>query len=335
MAESRDGRSEQQEAQESESGNEQRREEDEGQEEQQQRAGAVAWGKADSEQGEGRGDGEPSGRGDQSERQSEEEDEERKSAEEEEKEHDEPEEEVEPRELSQDELIGMEVVDSHGYKVGKIDALFIHQEDERASWARVKTGIGPLGSHSIIPLHDAQDDDGQIRIVYEREHVGEAPEIEPDGNEISDEDADQLHTHYGLEPVTGLVTETKDEDIELSRDARDAEPPTMKERPWAVEKYPLPDMDREPESERDDGEDRGESDDEGDGEEAGPRDEQQTEKGDEPEGRQDDEEQGDREDDEEQGDREDDEERGDREDDEERGDREDDEKRGEASERSS
>ncbi len=155
------------------------------------------------------------------------------------------EEELEPRELSQDELVGMDVVDSHGAKIGKIEALFIHQQEERASWARVKTGIGPLGSHAFVPLHDAQDEDGQLRVVYEKEHVGEAPEIEPEGNEISDEEADQLHSHYGLGRVQGLATETKDEDIELSREARDAEPPTMKDRPWAVEKYPLPDMDRD------------------------------------------------------------------------------------------
>ncbi len=155
------------------------------------------------------------------------------------------EEELEPRELTQEDLVGMDVIDSHGDKIGKIEALFIHQHEERASWAKVKTGIGPLGSHVFIPLHDAQDENGRLRVVYEREHVGEAPEIEPDGNEISDEDADQLHSHYGLERVQGLATETKDEDIALSREARDAQPPTMEEPPWAVEKYPLPDMDRE------------------------------------------------------------------------------------------
>jgi hypothetical protein len=94
-------------------------------------------------------------------------------------------------------------------------------------------------------------------VVYEKEWVKAAPEIEPEGNELSDEQADALHGHYGMERVKGLTTEGAD-DIELSREARDADPPTMNEPPWAVEKYPLPDMERpegkEPEGEESSGE---------------------------------------------------------------------------------
>ncbi len=150
----------------------------------------------------------------------------------------------EPEEKSADDLLGQQVVDPHGYTIGKIEALFIHGQDERASWARVKTGL--IRSDSVfVPLHDAQEDGGQIRVVYEKEHVNAAPEIEPDGNELSDDDADVLHSHYGLERVKGLSKETAEEgDIELPRETRDANPPTLDEPPWAVEKYPLPDMER-------------------------------------------------------------------------------------------
>jgi hypothetical protein len=179
----------------------------------------------------------------------------------------------EPEEKSADDLLGTQVVDPHGYTIGKIDALFIHGEDERASWARVKTGV-VRKDLVFVPLHDAQEDGGQIRVVYEKEHVNEAPEIEPDGNELSDDHADVLHSHYGLERVKGLTKETAEKgDIDLPRETRDATPPTMKERPWAVEKYPLPDMERpeDQESSGQEGEgssdkDRGESSDqEGEG----------------------------------------------------------------------
>ncbi len=148
----------------------------------------------------------------------------------------------EPREKSADDLLGQQVVDPHGATIGKIEALFIHSHDERASWARVKMDF--IGTSSVfVPLHDAQEDDGQILVVYEKQRVKEAPEIEPDGNELSDDEADALRGHYGLERITGLTVEDDDE-IELPRETRDATPPTMKERPWAVEKYPLPGMDR-------------------------------------------------------------------------------------------
>jgi hypothetical protein len=148
------------------------------------------------------------------------------------------------------------VVDTHGATIGKIEALFIHGPDERASWARVKMGVVRTSS-AFLPLHDAQQDGRQIRVVYEKEWVKEAPEIEPEGEELNDDEADALHGHYGMERVKGLATEGAD-DIELSREARDADPPTMNDPPWAVEKYPLPDMERpegkEPEGEGSPGE---------------------------------------------------------------------------------
>ncbi len=150
----------------------------------------------------------------------------------------------EPEEKSADDLLGQQMVDPHGYTIGKIEALFIHGQDERANWARVKTGLVRTSS-VFVPLHDAQQDGSRIRVVYEKEHVNEAPEVEPEGEELSDDDADVLHNHYGLERVKGLTKETAEQgDIELPRETRDANPPTMKERPWAVEKYPLPDMER-------------------------------------------------------------------------------------------
>jgi hypothetical protein len=64
--------------------------------------------------------------------------------------------------------------------------------------------------------------------VYEQERVKAAPDIEPESTELSDDQADRLRGHYGLERVTGLTIE--DDDIEWSREARDAQPPTMTER---------------------------------------------------------------------------------------------------------
>jgi hypothetical protein len=100
-------------------------------------------------------------------------------------------------------LVGRRVVDPHGYKIGTINALFVHCDREVPKWARVKMGI--LGTDSaLIRLHDAQEDGDDVRVVYEKEHVNAAPEVEPDGDELSDEDADKLHGHYGLERVLGL-----------------------------------------------------------------------------------------------------------------------------------
>jgi hypothetical protein len=143
---------------------------------------------------------------------------------------------AETRAEAQD-LIGRKIIDPHGDKIGTIEALLIHGDEERANWARIK--LGAFGIHSaFVPLHEAQDEDGDVRIVYEREYVKAAPEIEPDGDRIGDEDADVLHRHYGMERVVGLTKQDADDDIELSRETRDAKPPAMDQ--GAFPKPPIP-----------------------------------------------------------------------------------------------
>ncbi len=127
-------------------------------------------------------------------------------------------------------LVGTGVVDPHGHKIGKIEALFVHGDSEVANWARVKTGLLGAGS-ALVPLHDAQEEGGDVRLVYEKEHVKAAPQVEPDGDELSDEQADALHSHYGLERVVGLTAEESEDEMELPRETRDAKPPGMEEDP--------------------------------------------------------------------------------------------------------
>ncbi len=139
-------------------------------------------------------------------------------------------------------IVGQQVVDPHGDRIGKIDAVYVHGDEDRAGWAFVKLGV--IGLHgAVIPLHDAQYEDDRVRIVYEREHVKHAPTVEPDGNRLSDDDADLLSRHYGHERVQGLTAPGEDDEIELSKETRDAKPPMLDgERP---ERPPLPDDYRE------------------------------------------------------------------------------------------
>lgn len=133
-------------------------------------------------------------------------------------------------------LIGRKVVDPHGGKVGTIKALIKHGDEERANWAQVK--LGALGmSLALVPLHEAQELDGDVRIVYECEWVKSAPEVEPDGDHLGDEQADALCRHYGMDRITAPAVDDGDE-IELSRETREAKPPAMDQ--GAFPKPPIP-----------------------------------------------------------------------------------------------
>jgi hypothetical protein len=128
------------------------------------------------------------------------------------------------------ELIGSEVLSVRGEKIGKIDHLYIHGDGDEPNWASVKHGV--LGLHaSLIPLQDAREDGDGLRIVYEKDHVKDAPSVEPDDDRLTDEDADLLCRYYGLERVVGLTSPDAEDDIELPRETRDADPPGLEEGP--------------------------------------------------------------------------------------------------------
>lgn len=126
--------------------------------------------------------------------------------------------------------VGQELLDIRGEKIGKIERV-LAEGDAESKWAVVKVGI--LGMHStLVPLDDAEAQDGAVRVVYEKDHVKNAPEVEvDDDDQISSGNADVLHGYYGLERVTGLAAPNADDDIDLSRETREAEPPGMKEGP--------------------------------------------------------------------------------------------------------
>jgi hypothetical protein len=134
-------------------------------------------------------------------------------------------------------LVGKEVIDPHAETVGEIEALLIHRGSDRANWALVRTSMFGI-SRSLVPLHDAQDDGGRVRVVYEKEHVRAAPEVEPDGQEIDDDGAELLHRHYGLERVTAITVQA--DEIDLPRETREAKPPDMSDLPPASVRKPIP-----------------------------------------------------------------------------------------------
>lgn len=159
---------------------------------------------------------------------------------------------------------GQELTNVRGERLGKIDALFTYGEVEAPNWARVR--IGRLGLHkAVVPLENAQQVDGTLSLPYETEHVQAAPEVEPEGERLSDEQADLLCRHYGLERVT-LPSGIEEDKLDLPREARDAKPPALdggaedleRRRRERAEQLDLPDTSaEEPGSAEPSGEDPG------------------------------------------------------------------------------
>jgi uncharacterized protein (TIGR02271 family) len=96
---------------------------------------------------------------------------------------------------------GMTMIDRDGQRIGKIDDLYIDDEDGQLEWALVHTGLFGV-KKSFVPLRGATQQDGDVQVPVTKEQVKDAPRIAADG-ELSLEEEDRLYGHYGFTSAAG------------------------------------------------------------------------------------------------------------------------------------
>ncbi|HEV2071989.1 MAG TPA: PRC-barrel domain-containing protein, partial [Acidimicrobiales bacterium] len=76
-------------------------------------------------------------------------------------------------------LVGSELVDADGDKVGNIEDIYLDNETQQPEWALVHTGL--LGRKlSYVPLIGASPAGGKLRANFKESQIKGAPGIEPD-----------------------------------------------------------------------------------------------------------------------------------------------------------
>lgn len=92
--------------------------------------------------------------------------------------------------------LGKNVIGPDGEKIGKVEEIYLDNDSQQPEWISVTTGF--FGSHrSLVPLSDAIDEGGDLRIPYGQEQVKAAPHYDPD-RELSEEEEADLYRHYGM-----------------------------------------------------------------------------------------------------------------------------------------
>ena len=87
---------------------------------------------------------------------------------------------------------GRDAVNSDGDKIGSIDEIYMDAKTGRPEWLAVKTGM--FGSKvSFVPIAEASDDNGDVRLPYDKQQVKAAPTAEADG-ELSHEEEAALYS---------------------------------------------------------------------------------------------------------------------------------------------
>ena len=92
---------------------------------------------------------------------------------------------------------GKNAIDSDGAKIGTVEEIYLDAETNQPEWLAVKTGL--FGSKiSFIPVAEATDAGGDVRVPYSKAQVKDAPHADPDG-QLSQQEEAQLYRHYGLD----------------------------------------------------------------------------------------------------------------------------------------
>ena len=93
-------------------------------------------------------------------------------------------------------VLGSEVYDDEGQRVGSATEVYLDDETGRLEWVTVRTGL--FGTkESFVPLHDADLTDDGLHVHVSRDRVKDAPRIDADGHLLPREER-ELYRYYGM-----------------------------------------------------------------------------------------------------------------------------------------
>jgi uncharacterized protein (TIGR02271 family) len=110
-------------------------------------------------------------------------------------------------------LQDLQVIDSEGSKVGKVNAVFLENATGHPSWAAVKTGL--FGGHvTLVPLDNATADADELSVPFTKDTIKDAPHHDPDADLTPAEEA-ELFRHYGItHSSTGQVGTSETQQVQ-------------------------------------------------------------------------------------------------------------------------
>ena len=95
-------------------------------------------------------------------------------------------------------LIGAELLDGSGDKVGKIGQIYLDDITGDPEWATVNTGL--LGMNkSFVPLAQADRAGQAVRVPYEKSTITDAPNFLLGDGHLDESQERELYAHYGLD----------------------------------------------------------------------------------------------------------------------------------------
>jgi hypothetical protein len=90
---------------------------------------------------------------------------------------------------------GKDLIDNAGEKIGKLEGVYVDVETDEPMFGTVKEGF--IGRHlTFVPLAAVTTGPDYLQVAVSADAVKEAPNIELQGDELSQADESRLYHHY-------------------------------------------------------------------------------------------------------------------------------------------
>src|SRR6478735_6929897 len=100
-----------------------------------------------------------------------------------------------------DRVIGQDVYDESGDKIGSASEVYLDDETGQPEWVTVRTGL--FGTkESFVPIRNADVTNDGLRVPVSKSQVKDAPKIDTDGH-LSPQEEQELYRYYGMGAGTG------------------------------------------------------------------------------------------------------------------------------------
>jgi uncharacterized protein (TIGR02271 family) len=97
------------------------------------------------------------------------------------------------------ETIGATAYDPHGDKLGTVGQVYLDDDTGQPEWVTVKTGL--FGSkETFVPVQRAElHEPGAVTVPYDKQTIKNAPQVEPDGGHLSEQEEAELYRYYNID----------------------------------------------------------------------------------------------------------------------------------------
>jgi stress response protein YsnF len=134
---------------------------------------------------------------------------------------------------------GRTVVDRHGEKIGRFGDVYLDSETDLPAYAAVTTGL--FGTkETYVRLDDARPEGDDIQVAYDREHVLEAPRLDP-GVSLTAHEETLLDEHYAAVPGPRDASEDHAEMVRSEEEVRVRTEPTERRERVRLKKVTVTD----------------------------------------------------------------------------------------------